>query len=318
MRFQRHLIAGTLASAALVISAITVLAAGEGSGSVPVPSSTRLAACDRDVWRCTEWGACAGEVRTRVCELESDCEPVNTPKPAERETCVVAAEGCKVDTWTCDDWQSCDASGVQRRDCRLTSDCPVVQTAKPMSDRPCPTLQCDQPDIRARILCRMKLEPAGILRENEIRYLPELCRALEGEERDRCIALYKSFGPCWEAKEGERVACARGVLGLGENLKELTVACKEMEPAERDACLAALRAKVYDLVLFRMYDLEERAEDFVAGGVTVETVADFAVKVEQRKLEFKKASDKDGRKKAVTDLRADWKDFLARATPYLR
>lgn len=318
MRTHRHLIAGALSSAVLVLSGVAALAAGEGSGSVPVPTP-RPSDCTSDVWRCSEWGACAGGARTRVCDLETDCATANTPKPSERETCAIAGEGCKVDTWTCDEWKSCDAAGVQRRDCRLSSDCPAVQTAKPLSDRPCPTLQCDQAEMRERILCRMKLEPAGILRENEIRYMPELCRTQEGAERDRCISLYKSFGPCWEAPSvAERITCARGVLSLGENLKELTVACKEMEPADRDTCLAALRAKVYDLVLFRMYDLEERAEELSEGGVSLETIADFSAKVEQRKIEFVKAADKDGRRKAVTDLRADWKDFLARATPYLR
>lgn len=317
MRPHRHLVAGALSSALLALSGVAALAAGEGGGGTPVPS--RQPTCSADTWRCSEWGACAGGARTRVCELETDCPSATTPKPSEREACAVAGEGCKVDTWTCDDWKACDSTGVQRRDCRLSSDCPAVQTAKPVNERPCPTLQCDQADMRARILCRMKLAPAGVARENEIRYLPELCRALEGAERDRCIALYKSFGPCWEAEgRDERIACARATLGLGENLRELAVACKEMEPAERDTCLTALRAKVHDLVVFRMYELEERAEELVEGGVAVETVADFSAKVEQRKIEFVKATDMAGRKKAVLDLRADWKDFLARATPYLR
>ena len=45
-------------------------------------------ACTNDIWECTAWSPCsaAGE-QTRVCTLSADCPSVETPKPAEAQSC---------------------------------------------------------------------------------------------------------------------------------------------------------------------------------------------------------------------------------------
>lgn len=314
---RRNPLAFGAASAALFFATtLAAFAAGGSGGGTPVPP-----ACDRDVWNCSEWGGCSGGARTRVCTLVTDCASASTPKPSEREACATGGQGCTADTWVCGEWPACDPQGAQRRECRLTTDCPGVQTAKPVSERPCPTLQCgDLPSLRERVACRMKLEPAGMARENEIRYLPELCRAqADDAAKAACITLYRSFAPCWSTPAGpERTACAKGVLGLAGDLKAAVVECKNQDEPAKTECLAAIRAKVYDLTLFRIYDLEERAEELREQGVPESAIVDLSVAVEEKKIAFKKAATKEGRKAAVLEVRAAWQKFLTAAKPYLR
>jgi len=305
-------------SAVFLASGLAALAAGgPGGGShIAVAGTT----CTSDAWRCSEWGACSGESRTRVCTLVNDCPNVETPKPAEREACVIGAKGCTGDTWSCEDWQACDSRGGQHRDCRMTIDCDGVQTVKPTTDRPCPTLQCDQPEMRERIACRLKLEPAGLAREDQIRYLPELCRSMADQaDKDACIALHRSFEPCGEKPLfDDRIACAKGVLGLEGDLKEKVITCKEMDEPAKGTCLAELRKKVYDLVSFRMHDLRERAEGLQNAGAPFDAVVDLAVAVEEGKIAFNNATTHDARVTAVKAVRDDWQTFLLQSKPYLR
>ncbi|HTK04676.1 MAG TPA: hypothetical protein VL500_03770 [Candidatus Eisenbacteria bacterium] len=276
--------------------------------------------CDKDAWQCTEWGACSGESRTRACAMVNDCPNVETPKPAEREACVIGAKGCTSDTWSCEDWQACDARGGQHRDCRMTIDCDGVQTVKPVTDRPCPTLQCDQPDMRDRLSCRLKLEPAGLDREDQIRYMPELCRPMAVKaEQDACVALERSLEPCRKKPLfDDRIACARGVIALEGDLKEKVVACKEMDEPAKGECLADLRKKVYDLVRFRLGDLKDRAAGLLNAGAPFEVVVDVAVAVEENRITFTNATTQDGRVTAVKGVRAAWQTFLLHSKPYLR
>lgn len=306
-----------LGAAAAACFATAALAAGTGAGTAPV-SGTR---CDKDAWNCTEWGACAGGARTRVCTLETDCPGVDTPKPAENERCETAAKGCTADTWVCEDWLRCDAKGNQHRDCRLTVDCADVQTVKPTADRPCPTLQCGElPSLRERIACRLKLEPSGIAREDEIRYMPELCRVAPDDAAvAACIALSRAFAACGPIQSAdERTDCARNAVGLGADLKAQDVACREMDDPGKTDCLAALRKKVYDLVVFRMSDLENRTDAFRKNGVPDDVIVAFRAKAEEAMAAFRAAATKDDRRKAVLALRADWQAFLSSAKPFLR
>ncbi|MEY4744582.1 MAG: hypothetical protein RL272_527 [Candidatus Parcubacteria bacterium] len=296
-------------------SSLAFAAAGIAAGPAASPR------CDRDEWNCSEWGACAGGARTRVCSLAADCPAIETPKPAESERCETAGKGCTADTWVCEDWPRCDAKGNQHRDCRLTVDCPEVQTVKPTAYRACPALQCgDLPSLRERVACRMRLEPSGIVREDELRYLPEHCRVAADEAaKTACIALSRAFGQCLADPSGDaRAACATAAAGLGADLKEQTIACKEMDDPAKTDCLVALRKKVYDLVLFRFIDLGRSAEALRKNGVPDDVIVDFSVKVEDAKVAFRAAGTKDDRKKVILDLRSAWQGFLDSAKPYLR
>ncbi|HTM67991.1 MAG TPA: hypothetical protein VL426_01710 [Candidatus Binatia bacterium] len=312
MHVRSALTAVAVLSAAALVAALSAYAA--------TTSTNSGATCDKDLWQCSEWGACSGSSRTRVCTLANDCPNVETPKPAEQEACVVGAKGCTADTWSCEDWQPCDARGAQHRDCRMTIDCADVQTVKPVADRLCPTLQCDQPALRDRIACRLRLEPAGIAREDAIRYLPEVCRSVTGlAAQDACVAQQRSLLPCWaKPKFDDRINCAKEVLDLAGILKDKVVACKEMDEPAKDVCLVELRKKVYDLVQFRLSDVEQRALGLRNAGAPFDVAVDLAAAVEEQKVAFRDAKDDDARVNAVKAVRAAWQKFLTGAKPYLR
>mgnify|MGYP001570619132 FL=1 len=138
----------------------------------------------------------------------------------------------------------------------------------------------DLPSIIDRVKCRLSLSPEE--RENELRvvYLPEECRALEGAQRSKCIALYDSLQKCW-AFEGEaRIDCVKDEIKLGD-------VAEEKESCGTDAsCLAILSEKVYTLIKFRFYNLEEHAEEML-GTVDIDVVSDFVAGIELKKQEFK-------------------------------
>lgn len=305
---------------AITLSIVALLSSVLSLSSLSSALAVTTTTCDKDAWQCTEWGACSAQSRTRVCTLVNDCPNVETPKPAEREACVTGAQGCTADTWSCEDWQACDARGGQHRDCRMTVDCDGVQTVKPTTDRPCPTLQCDQPVMADRISCRLNLEPAGITREDEIRYLPELCRSMTDKaEQDACIVLSRSLETCrTKPLFDDRIACAKGVLGLEGDLKEKVIACKEMDEPAKGVCLDDLRKKVYDLVQFRLGDLEDRATGLRNAGAPFGAVIDLSVAVEENKIALSNATTADGRVTAVKAVRAAWQTFLLHSKPYLR
>ncbi len=58
------------------------LSAGSGGGGSSKTS------CPNDVWKCTMWSECQkDETQARTCTLDYDCSGVDTPKPAETESC---------------------------------------------------------------------------------------------------------------------------------------------------------------------------------------------------------------------------------------
>jgi hypothetical protein len=108
------------------------------------------------------------------------------------------------------------------------------------------------------------------------------------------------------------------VLGLGDDIKASALACKEKDEPARSECLASLRKRTYDMILFRMYDLEERAEELGGLGAPREAVVALTVAVEEQKAAFVKATSKDARRDAILGARAAWKNFLTSVKPFLR
>lgn len=304
---------GAAVVALLAFAGLAAFAAGNSGGGTPVPPTAP--ACTQDIWECSNWDACTDGYQNRSCTLTFDCAGVDTPKPAIRQSCAMPV-ACTGANWRCDDWQACNADGLQLRSCRHTNECPDQLSEKPDTARLCPTLQCDQPTLAERVACRLKLSEAGMARENQIRYLPELCRTMnDAAEQSDCIAKYKSFDPCWSAADSaDRLVCARTVLGVSSDVKSQAADCDDLPSASgRKICHASLLSKVSDLVLFRLYDLEERAEDSRKDGVGNDVVAALAVSIEQSKAEFVKATDNRERKAAIMDARAAWQSFVKAA-----
>lgn len=290
--------------------------------SRPIEARACTPPCTEDVWSCDDWGPCGSEgVQTRACSVVNNCESVSTPSPQTARSCqparvqeqetVLKTPTCTEDRWECIAWRdTCDTSGNQTRTCRLVEDCLGATNPSPVTLRRCPYTQCGGLDSRReRIVCRLRLEPEGLSREYEIEYLPEECRINTDEDiRSRCIARYRSFEPCWEERSGApRFACARRVLTIGDISSELAQCQNEV------SCRENLRERVYALINFRFYDLEERAEELIERGVTVDTVTDLIDAVTENKLRFNNASTKKERRQIILDMRADWKAFVNQA-----
>ncbi len=305
---------GAALVALLAFAGVAAFAAGNSGGAVHAPKNAQ--GCVRDIWDCGDWSACTIGFQDRRCSLAYDCAGVSTPKPATRQSCSIAPV-CDGANWRCDDWQGCSADGVQLRNCRHANECPDQLSVKPDTVRACPTLQCDQPALRERVTCRLGLSDAGAAREDQIRYLPETCRSVDDlSARNDCIAEYKSLDPCRTAKlSDDRLACARTVLGVSSDVKGEALDCDAPATEDRKACRASLRTKVGELVLFRMYDLERRAEDARQYGTADAAVADLTVSVEESEIAFMHARDDAERTAAVMSAREAWRGFIAAVDP---
>ncbi len=316
-----------LAVAAFTICAATpaaVFALGSGGGgSTPTP------ACTADVWQCGNFAECsAAGYKYRTCSKTFDCPNYDTPKPSETQTCTppaapapapttttAPATNCTADTFKCTDFAACDKDGVEHRTCQKTVDCASAATPEPALVQPCSKLQCgDLATTKERVTCRLGLSAAGLKRELEIKYLPEECQAIvAGANRDACIARYQSFKPCWQIAAGAgRFACAAQVLQLPTSLKAEADRCKTFDGSERSKCESTLRDKGFAMIKFRMYDLEKRAEVFLANDrITIDQAATFIAGVYQQKAAFNTATTFEGRKAALVATQELWKLLIA-------
>ncbi|MBI2985007.1 MAG: hypothetical protein HYY50_05295 [Candidatus Kerfeldbacteria bacterium] len=334
----------TLASLGIGLAAIQALAVGSGSGGT-VPS------CSADTWSCSDWGSCSNTgIQTRTCSLTYDCGSATTPRPAVEQRCTPPASprqttnqattnanqqntnaatspntnigsACTQDTWTCGDWTStCDSQGRQSRQCSVSNDCPSVATPPPEQFRPCQALQCSSKStLRDRVFCRLNLAPEGLARELAIEFLPEECRVLVDQStRQECIQYYRNYQPCWTLPAGEnRFSCAKNVLKVGPIVSQEVRSCQGKTGQEQVTCKSAIREKVFDLIKFRFYDLEQRAEVLGDRGVDLSTIADFVTAVEQKKQAFNQAASKDERRQIILDVRQAWQTFIDQAKTQL-
>jgi hypothetical protein len=180
-----------------------------------------------------------------------------------------------------------------------------------VSDRPsswqrCSYLQCETGELIDRVECRLRLEPEGRDRELEIRYYPEVCRPFEGHTQEECIEYYADYEPCWDLESAsERVACARKILWLPDDIAQAKIAC-----AQDGECLEELTEHVHHLILFRFYDLEQRAEAYIEEGADVERTAQFVTTVIENKIAFLWATTYEQRRDLIQKMRDDWNDHM--------
>ena len=173
--------------------------------------------------------------------------------------------------------------------------------------------------MKERVSCRLGLDKERQERELELYYLPEECRAVYFTPREQCIARYKSVQTCWQFPAGsERVLCVKRVMKLG-TLQEETEKCKSLEGDDKSACVKELSDKMYNMIKWRFYDLEERAEDFMARGlVGKDAVVDFIARVEENKIRFNEAKTYKERKDAILDVRVAWKGLVHKISENVR
>jgi hypothetical protein len=169
----------------------------------------------------------------------------------------------------------------------------------------------DKPTLKERVTCRLTTDEATLAYESATAYMPEECRALPaGAGKDACVNRYIAFQPCWKMPVGpERVACARKVIGLGSDLKALAKDCAARPVKERQACKTALRDKVFTLIKFRIYDLAERAEEYVGTEKFKAATILFVTNAELSKQTFNKAVNDTQRAKVIESMRLNWRAY---------
>jgi hypothetical protein len=313
-----------------------VFAIGSGSGGI-IPQEP---SCSADTWNCSEWSSCSALGRqTRTCTLSFDCLSAVTPRPAEEQSCTppqpeqkpttpepiqleqtppapkpIQKSSCTADRFECGPWSStCNINGLEERTCRKVFDCPSADTSPPETQRACSHLQCgNKASLRERISCRLNLTPAGTARELQIQYLPEECRALQNEAvKNTRIARYKSYEPCWNVPAGEeRFTCARNILKLGPVISQEVKTCQGKTGVEQVACKNEVKDKVFSMIKFRFYDLEERAEKLAERGADLNAVADLETLIESKKQAFSAAKTKAERRQIILDVRQAWQEFV--------
>ncbi len=173
-------------------------------------------------------------------------------------------------------------------------------------------LKCgNYPSLKERIVCRLGLEEDEQEEELELYYLPEECSTLSGAARGICIARYKTVQTCWKFPIGEeRVSCAKKAIKLG-SIQEEKEKCDKLTGENKSICAGEIKNKSYNLIKWKFYDLEERAEDFLKRGIINEDSAiDFIAKTEQNKMIFNEAKTKEERKEIILDVRQDWKALV--------
>jgi len=305
--------------------------------------------CTDDTWECTGWNECESNGKqVRACNLifdckntlniapttEQDCSFPLTPTPEEppkknpflpkEEPPIIKKTDikCTQDRWDCSEWPSaCDQFGNHKRNCKMTLDCPTVETLPPPFFKKCEKLQCaDKPTLKDRVLCRLNLTPAAIAREYELEYLPEECKLKTlNKEKNDCIKRYLSFKPCWEKPVGEeRSICAKTALGITNNASQEMDTCAGKTSRVAETCKNDIRKKTYEMIKFRFYDLEERAEDLIEKGADQNLIADFSIFILQKKEGFNKAKNNEEKKKIILDVREEWKKFVQTVKPMLK
>lgn len=165
-------------------------------------------------------------------------------------------------------------------------------------------------DIQDRVKCRLQLREEQ--RNEYENFFPEECKArADVAAQEKCLEVYQAVQECWDFPNGQaRINCVKKVLKLGDIITE-RANCNGLDVGKREDCNNELREKVYALVKFRLYNLEEEAEEFMEDGeLSLDDVTSFVVRMEQHKLAFNKAVSKNERKTILVSARQDWLDLL--------
>jgi hypothetical protein len=130
----------------------------------------------------------------------------------------------------------------------------------------------------------------------------------DATEREECITRYKAFTPCWSIPAGEeRFACARNILALKPTVAQSLAACLDNGA---DACKRSVREKVLYMVKFRMYDLNQRAEELANRGADLGAVAALETTIETEKQKFDLATSTGALEQSISSVKTAWRQFV--------
>ena len=98
-----------------------------------------------------------------------------------------------------------------------------------------------------------------------------------------------------------RVECVKAKIGLRVIAEEkrfcgINISCRER-----------LKQKVFDVVEFRVYNIEERAEAYLE--TNEEQVVDFIAQMELKKQEFRNAQTIAAKKEVISEVGRLWAEF---------
>lgn len=192
---------------------------------------------------------------------------------------------------------------------------PVKKSAPSKQDITLPNknsnLKCgDLNSLKERVACRLDLGSEEQQYENALLFFPEECRALEKIKQDKCIAVYASVQTCWRFEGDERISCVREKMNLKSLAQEHSI-CQLLTGEARANCVKDYQERAFSVIKFRLYELEERAEEMLANGeASEEQVIDIVAKLEQAKVEFNTATTFDQRRAIILEARAEWINFL--------
>jgi len=151
-------------------------------------------------------------------------------------------------------------------------------------------------EIKDRVRCRINLENE---QEEYQNFFPEECR--NHKDPDKCLQIYRSVSECWDLiTSKKRINCLKEKINLKENEICTSIECKK-----------ELNEKILTMIKLRFYNLEEQAEILEERGLlNKEPIIDFVAEIEQKKLEFNDAKNKQEMKQIIQDVRILWKNLI--------
>ena len=172
---------------------------------------------------------------------------------------------------------------------------------------------CELSTLRARVKCRLELPEND--KTAKLAFIPEECRVLADEKsKSDCIHLYEKLSVCNQLKTDDlREICAKKELIIGNSIATDRANCESLKGNDRLDCITALRGKLYSLIKFRFYNLEEHAEKLMELGAEKTMVVEFISLLETKKSEFNRASGLSAKKQVIWEVRTIWEEFKKNA-----
>lgn len=163
-------------------------------------------------------------------------------------------------------------------------------------------------DRKARIECRLGKTAAEVKTELAENFMPEECGAMNDDhKKELCTERYKSVQPCWAKAHGaKRIACVKKALEI-DRIAAIDDYCKGGEKA----CAKNYRWKVYNLITFRFYDAEERAEIWHREGhLSLDETVEFVDLIVDSKIKFYNGETMAEKTVAIEGVQKAWDELV--------
>ena len=171
--------------------------------------------------------------------------------------------------------------------------------------------------MKERVRCVLNLPDEDV---NAVKYLPEECMAMKNEEeKDRCVDTYRMLQGCRTegSDDAGREVCARQKLNLTRDITDSATECNKEPGVKKRLCLIDLKNNIFTLVKFRIYNLAYKAYELRETGMDEDSVVNFTVLLNEKKIAFNLAQTIDDKKKIVNEVKQEWEKFRANAKKQL-